>query len=197
MQNKFKLVLLLVCGTLVSIASNAAESSPVVVKPVPTSTNTNVVSSPILQRADNDFNQLNELKRQAAIKEQQAKLAPPGVVSSGNSYFSNAPRIADVTVSNVVVNQENSFANLKFPNGETLLVYPGDNVDGYTVRSISMSGVSVAKCRKKCGKSILLKRTYNSSLNMPSVQNSSSSITSSSSGSGDQFSQVPPIIKTP
>ncbi|MDD3266891.1 MAG: hypothetical protein PHC75_06930 [Burkholderiales bacterium] len=208
MQNKLKLTLALIIGSALTIlTANAVESSATVnasaVKP--TTKSNSLVSSPILQRADNDYNQLNELKRQAAIKEQQAKLVPQisqsgaSTGASNSSYLLSAPKVADILVTNVIVNKNNSFANLKFPNGETLLVYIGDKVDGYTVRNISMSGVSVAKCGKKCGKSVLLKRTYNSSFDVPSAGLVSSNIsTTDSSNTGDQsLNQVPPIMRAP
>lgn len=203
MQNKSKIIMILMsCGMFAVFNANAAESATVPTNHVASATSNSLsINSTALQRADNDYNQLNELKRQAAIKEQQAKLVPPiaqggSTGSSNNTYFMSGPKVSDILVTNVVVNKNNSFANLKFPSGDTLLVYLGDKVDGYTVRSISLSGVFIAKCKKKCSKPILLKRTYNAPLDVPMSSSTGSNSMVNNSNSSD-MNQVPPIMRAP
>lgn len=153
--------------------------------------NSLTVSSPILQQADQDFNKLNELKRQSAIAAEQAKLNP---VKNDNGSIRNG--IGQTIATSIVIDPKgSSFATLQFIDGSTLNVEVGSKVGSYTVSNISMSGVMLSSnCKtKKCGRQILIKRAYPTPPIKQGINNNvQSQATPIFAPNGD--SSVPPII---
>jgi hypothetical protein len=161
MHNKIisTLILLTICGS-----SFAAESSNLLM-PTKTissgpSSNGLTVNNSALSQADNDYNQLNALKRKAQLKDAQDKLNPPKpqvISTSGGS----SGGINETTATSVVIDHSgNAFATLQFIDGSTLNVERGSTIGKYTVTDIDMRGVKIAVCSKKCSKPILIKRAY-------------------------------------
>lgn len=207
MRNKVLLLLLIPFVTVYAEST----ASGVISAPNPTTKSSAssavVVAAPatstVLQQADDDFNKLNALKRQAAIKEQQAKLNGASVLKApNNTSGANTPSgLSETIATSIIINQNGgSFATLQFIDGSSLIVGLGDKVGKYTVSGINMNGVSLTSCsNKKCTKPVLIKRAYplvpvksgGSGSNMPMQTQSTTLLPINTNISAD--SSVPPI----
>lgn len=203
MRNKILITLL----SSVLIASNAGaapnnSSAPNAVSQNSTSSANKdtvtplTVNNSVLQQADDDYAKLQALKRQAAIKEQQDKIAPKIVANGSVSNGNKSGGISETVVTNVVIDSNGiNFATLQFADGSSLNVEPGTKIGKYVVSSIDLTGVRLSSCtHKKCGKGILIKRAYPVAPKSTTTSSSQSTaiFTPNNSGSNDA---VPPLAK--
>lgn len=199
MVNKHKyLILLALFNTAFAVApesapsakQNSTSSAPVnAVKPL-------TVNNAVLQQADDDYAKLQALKRQAAIKEQQDKLAPKVIANTtSTNNGSKSGGIGETVVTNVVIDSNGTnFATLQFADGSSLNVEPGSKIGKYTVSNIDLTGVRISSCtHKKCGKGILIKRAYPVVPKATLQPTQSTAVFTPASSSND--STVPPLSK--
>lgn len=199
MVNKHKyLILLALFNTAFAVPTesaplsaklNSTSSAPVnAVKPL-------TVNNAVLQQADDDYAKLQALKRQAAIKEQQDKLAPKVIANTTSTNGSKSGGIGETVVTNVVIDSNGTnFATLQFADGSSLNVEPGSKIGKYTVSNIDLTGVRISSCtHKKCGKGILIKRAYPVVPKATLQPTQSTAVFTPASSSND--STVPPLSK--
>lgn len=183
-----------ILSCLLLISTVFAAESGVTTTSANSTTNQNlIINSNALATADQDYNKLNEVKRKAAIAAEQAKLNPPvtraidGRVSSG---------ISETIATSIVIDEFGKrFATLQFSDGSTLTVEPGDKIGKYSVRDITMSGVYIANCSKKCTGGTLIKRAFPIAPQKPGssyISNSQSTnvLPPSNSGSNDSVPAI-------
>lgn len=118
------------------------------------------VNSSALSQADQDYNQLNAAKRKAMIAQEQAKLNP-SVVKPQSGGGSRSSLASETMATSIVIHEHgNSFATLLFSDGSSLVVSVGDKIGRYTVNDITLNGVTIGVCGKKCTNVGTIRRVY-------------------------------------